>query len=223
MRTALAVASAGCLLILGASNARAQSFDCTKARTRVEHMICSESGLSRLDEQLAALFRTAVAGPDGALIRRQQMEWYRQRERCEDDACVENAFHSRIAELSGPAPTPSAALPAGNPMKMVKDFTVQGEDLSICGDGVAGDEIVAMLLSMGARSARIITWVPLPCSDEGFCDMTNKPSPPTNVALHGWHRACIITLDIVGGGGYVGPMALEVKGHETRYITPLTD
>jgi uncharacterized protein len=70
--------------------------------------------LSRLDEQLAALFRTAVAGSDGASIRRQQMEWHRQHERCEDDACVENAFHSRIAELSGPAPTPSTAPPAVN-------------------------------------------------------------------------------------------------------------
>ncbi|WP_160296756.1 hypothetical protein [Sphingomonas sp. ERG5] len=44
----------GLVLLIGTAPAGAASFDCAKASTRVEKLVCSDPQLSRLDERLAA-------------------------------------------------------------------------------------------------------------------------------------------------------------------------
>jgi uncharacterized protein len=55
------------------------SFDCAKASTPVERLICQDVGLSFLDSQMANSYRTvlkAAAGERREIIRRQQAEWF---------------------------------------------------------------------------------------------------------------------------------------------------
>ena len=47
------------LLLFSATNAEAASFDCAKARTAVEKMICADAELSKLDDEMAAVHRQA--------------------------------------------------------------------------------------------------------------------------------------------------------------------
>jgi uncharacterized protein len=98
----LAVAT---LLALVAANAGAASFDCTKAASRIEKLICADAELSRLDSELGQLYDDArrAAGTDLATLKRAQRAWLKQREDCGDSDCVARAYRQRIAELGGDA------------------------------------------------------------------------------------------------------------------------
>jgi uncharacterized protein len=94
--TALALGTALAPLAL------AQSFDCAKANSPAEHLICATPVLSDLDVTMTNLYRAALnVNPRRvAEIRRDQTAWWRRREACTDDAaCIEEAEVSRIAEL----------------------------------------------------------------------------------------------------------------------------
>ncbi len=60
-------ALAGLLLALTALPAAAASFDCAKARTKVEKLICKDPQLSRQDEDLAKAFGEALKLWDGQI------------------------------------------------------------------------------------------------------------------------------------------------------------
>ena len=90
------------LMGLWASTASlAASFDCAKASTDIEKMICADPHLSQLDEHLGRLYPAAVAKhPD---LKAAQQSWLRsQRNSCRDTACLSQAYQQRIAELSAP-------------------------------------------------------------------------------------------------------------------------
>jgi uncharacterized protein YecT (DUF1311 family) len=87
-------------------DAYAQSFDCSKASTAVEHAICDDRPLGELDDELARELKAALAAvPE----RRQwvltdQRRWlgYRDR-RCRDksplDVCLGDLYRKRVAHL----------------------------------------------------------------------------------------------------------------------------
>lgn len=47
------------LLVLCAESAAAQSFDCAKAQTRIEKMVCADRSLADLDEYLGRYYSAA--------------------------------------------------------------------------------------------------------------------------------------------------------------------
>ena len=82
--------------------AAAASFDCAKARTSVEHLICADPALSALDERLATAYKAASAH-DGKL-RAQQREWISgTRNKCDSTACLSQAYTQRLQALDTPA------------------------------------------------------------------------------------------------------------------------
>lgn len=82
----------------------AASFDCTKASSHVERLICAENELSRLDDDLAVVYRAASAAPDAAeQVRRDQRQWLAARNACSDSACIKSAYVRRLAALPAPA------------------------------------------------------------------------------------------------------------------------
>lgn len=85
----------------GAPFAGAASFDCGKARSVTEKLICSDEELGRLDEELGKAFAAAVKQVrDGKALRKAQSTWLRkQREACKDAACVRARMQERVAEL----------------------------------------------------------------------------------------------------------------------------
>lgn len=81
--------------------AGAASFDCAKARTPMEKMICSTPELSLLDEALndtySALIHNHPAKP--ALVQWQR-DWLRDKARsCGTPQCLIDAYHERLALL----------------------------------------------------------------------------------------------------------------------------
>jgi uncharacterized protein len=94
-----------CLLLLPCE-AAAQSFDCTKAGTQAEELVCSDADLGALDEWLSAVFDIALRSfPEEEVptLRAYQRGWIKGRDDCwkaaDARSCVEYAYRSRIAEL----------------------------------------------------------------------------------------------------------------------------
>lgn len=80
--------------------ATAASFDCTKANTTVEKLICVDSESSGLDDEMAALYKGAMRDKVlAAGVRSTQKEWLKVRNGCADVACVRNAYLKRIQHL----------------------------------------------------------------------------------------------------------------------------
>jgi uncharacterized protein len=92
-----AVAAAGI-----AAPAAAQSFDCAKAQTRIERMVCADRAIADLDEYLGRYYSAARAAVPAAesCLRDDQQQWLKtKREACQDATCLRTAYLERLAEL----------------------------------------------------------------------------------------------------------------------------
>lgn len=78
------------------------SFDCAKARSNQEKLICSDRDLARLDIELSAAYRKArEAAADPKALQTEQIEWLKSlRGACSDAACLTQAYKGRLAQLS---------------------------------------------------------------------------------------------------------------------------
>lgn len=79
------------------------SFDCSKASTQVEYLICENQALAKLDSDLAAVYRAARSDANAASggddLRSTQHTWLQQRNQCSDTSCLEFAYRLRINDL----------------------------------------------------------------------------------------------------------------------------
>ena len=81
--------------------AGAASFDCSKASTRVEKVICADPLLSEFDTALASAYRTTVSQAFSSQeIRREQASWLKKRNACREANCLRAAYRLRLAELA---------------------------------------------------------------------------------------------------------------------------
>ena len=87
------------LVFLGTiGSASAASFDCNKARSHVEKMICSDRELSELDEHLGRYYEGARMTLQGseACFKTDQMQWLKSvRNACGDNTCLRTAYLNR--------------------------------------------------------------------------------------------------------------------------------
>lgn len=83
--------------------AMAASFDCTKAGTQVERLICTTPILGQLDIALSENYRNIRASDigDGARsnLLSTQRDWIRQRNTCSTSSCIERIYRIRIDEI----------------------------------------------------------------------------------------------------------------------------
>jgi uncharacterized protein len=81
--------------------ARAATFDCNKASTFVEKVICSDSRLTSMDDQLGRLYKDALAASSNiAALKTEQKAWLSSRNQCKDSDCIMKAYTDRISALS---------------------------------------------------------------------------------------------------------------------------
>lgn len=85
---------------LPVANASGPSFDCSKATQPAVLTICSNSELSQLDRQMAALYQAHMqAGLDQA-VRDAQRQWLLARDQCGGDViCLRQQYAARIQQL----------------------------------------------------------------------------------------------------------------------------
>jgi uncharacterized protein YecT (DUF1311 family) len=92
--------------------AHSASFDCAKAATKVEKLICADAGLSKLDEDLNAAYKTALQDKKQSdSIKQAQKQWVKERDGCVDVDCVKRAYDIRLSALLN-AKQEAATLPA---------------------------------------------------------------------------------------------------------------
>ncbi len=77
------------------------SFDCAKAHSPAEKLICSDKDLARLDHELSDAYQAALKA--GAVGKAAQVDWIRSRDaKCtsaDAKACVRTQMELRISEL----------------------------------------------------------------------------------------------------------------------------
>lgn len=78
------------------------SFDCSKARSSGEIAVCSDSGLSALDQNMATQYRQAIAAASPeqkALLQRTRDHFLAYRDRCPSRSCIADAYVGRMREI----------------------------------------------------------------------------------------------------------------------------
>lgn len=87
--------------LAGMLSVHSASFDCAKAKTKIDKLICSDAKLSEADDKLTALYNEVLAKtPVSEDAKQQQLEWLKQsRNICKDTGCLEQAYASRISDL----------------------------------------------------------------------------------------------------------------------------
>jgi uncharacterized protein len=101
-------ALAGASLMAGTGAAKAASFDCARAKSKIEKAICADKQLSDLDEYLGHYYGGAAETlKDGAsCLKADQRDWVKTvRDACGTRAaCLENAYLKRLATLDNLQP-----------------------------------------------------------------------------------------------------------------------
>jgi hypothetical protein len=101
---------------LDAATPPGPSFDCAKARSVPETMICSDAQLAGLDRELGRVYARAksVAADSAAFARQNSEEWRRREATCRDRECLLRWYGNRYDQLmqvidEGSATTPPVA------------------------------------------------------------------------------------------------------------------
>lgn len=99
------------LVFVPAFGAYSASFDCGKASSFVEKAICSNSELSALDDSLSSAYSNALSDPDSSdEIKSSQRNWIKNRNSCQDNACLKKVYSKRINELTTEISSSSSSL-----------------------------------------------------------------------------------------------------------------
>jgi len=77
------------------------SFDCTKASSKVEHLICGDHELSILDEHLAIAYRNAKKYQEPKQLKLEQRTWMGRRNSCITIYCLKQSYSNRLKILEG--------------------------------------------------------------------------------------------------------------------------
>lgn len=77
------------------------SFDCAKAKTKVEKLVCADPALSKQDEVMQSAYQNAykrIADPVGLKI--VQRRWLEVRNACKDSRCLMQAYREQLDRLT---------------------------------------------------------------------------------------------------------------------------
>jgi len=111
-----------------ALSAQGASFDCGKAQSKVEHLICDNPEISKLDDELSSAYKTALQDKAKAdAIKRGQKQWMKERNGCTDAACVRRAYETRLSGLSS---VPDK--PLSKPKQNLRFSVTEGKGWSVC-------------------------------------------------------------------------------------------
>lgn len=94
-----------CVLCLLGGPAQSASFDCARANTKVEKLICTDAEISKLDDAMGPGFAAAgERASDASALRRDQKQWLTERNGCTDRECVLILYVTRLWQLAAPDP-----------------------------------------------------------------------------------------------------------------------
>jgi uncharacterized protein len=113
------------LALLPCAHAHATSFNCAKAHSPAETVICHDANLSKADDELGKLFRLAQRqAPDRRAYRKESdAKWAWREANCTDVACLTDWYATRIDEIreqiDNAAPVERRAKPVDSDLAVV--------------------------------------------------------------------------------------------------------
>jgi len=88
------------VLLFTPNSLLAASFNCAKAATNIEKMICADSGLSDLDDQLGVAYKGALeAANDKEALKKDQRDWIKKRAELNNTSELMGFYQQRIESL----------------------------------------------------------------------------------------------------------------------------
>ena len=135
MRSRLLVLLAVFFVLAPATLGQHPGFDCAKAVTKVEKMICGNNKLSELDGSLGQLYKKVMEkSPAPEDVKELQRAWIKEwRNTCKDSSCLERAYTARISELetdwknipfNPPFDKPLLVFPPCHQIKMIGPYSI---------------------------------------------------------------------------------------------------
>jgi uncharacterized protein len=84
-------------MLFGTISAFGASFDCAKASSNVEKMICADPELSALDENLSKVFKEAMKSTDDKdQLKKDQFAWMKERNKCKAVKCIKEKYQEKL-------------------------------------------------------------------------------------------------------------------------------
>jgi uncharacterized protein len=217
-------ACTACVLI---GHAYAASFDCSKARSTNEHLICDDRALSRLDDQLGELYRKAkaVAVDPSAFAKLNEAEYRWREAHCADRKCLSAWYERRFAQLtqisvSGRVPSlstvgaiPSDAPPPGAISVTAVELFSAYQSNELAADARFKGKKIAVR-GIVERVARDITGAPyvaLAADGYGVNTVNAYFSPDAADRLANVPRGSDITLTCIGNGEFLDSPLLDCR------------
>ena len=89
--------------MLSSSTLATAVIDCSQARNNMDKLMCSNTELGQLDDQMVRVFREAFFHTkEKQSLLEQQRDWIRNvRDLCNDTPCLRKAYSDRIDVLQG--------------------------------------------------------------------------------------------------------------------------
>lgn len=103
------------ILVLASGAVHAAGFDCARASTPAEKLVCNDAGLSKLDDELTAAYMQVLKrGASEEFLKTQQRGWLSNvRNRCESNECLKQSYIQRLEQLAFINEQPLKSLPVG--------------------------------------------------------------------------------------------------------------
>lgn len=197
------------VLLAVATSTQAASFDCAKASTKVEHIICDTPEISKLDDELAQAYKAALQDQVQVdAIKQAQKNWIKERNGCADAVCVKEAYEARIEIFLASKPIKLASM-AG----MIGD---QNAKYVIFGQGQGQTFCEAILVALNKKK---VSDDYSPCMSEEILKLPGVTDPEwekLDLAQHEELAKKIIAINIVGTSEYFR----EQKLSPDMYPTP---
>ncbi|CAJ8041114.1 lipoprotein [Burkholderia pseudomallei] len=88
------------LAVSSVAFAGSPAFNCAKASSKVEKMICGDSALSDADSVNADLYKEVLQVADNPnQVKQDQRQWLKARNACQTADCLANAYNNRYNQL----------------------------------------------------------------------------------------------------------------------------
>ena len=121
-------------MLLTANTSCAASYDCAKAGTKVEKMICADPELSKLDKDLSSVYSKVLKeSSDPSALKQQQREWTKERNKCVNSECIKTKYQDQITSLGK---MPMGVSPVSKQSKILVFKLRENSDLAVCRDFV---------------------------------------------------------------------------------------
>ena len=159
-----------CLAFIG--NLQAASFNCQKAGNFIEHTICNDTKLSKMDDDLAVLYKNAMKNTKNKeLLKQQQFSWIEERNSCQNVECLQNSYSKRISQLNS---SPNSI--AGNyhlneaSIKINQDLSFTYDHAVVYGDIDKGQVSVCFIEGKFTKVNKLFIWQ----DEEDYIDENEK-------------------------------------------------